>query len=150
MWSTRHSTQSHDIDVPNWDIQQGLHPLCDCAAGRMLLSRKSDVEVQHLLWRINAEEFPRRWMEIGSLLRELEQIRRQGFACTEATSVEGAAVIVVELPTPSNRAPMALGIGCPVDTLREQRDHYLATLRYGLQEYSSHRAGRDLNDSRAP
>jgi DNA-binding IclR family transcriptional regulator len=119
-----------------WYIKPGsLRPLVRSATGRILLSRKSDVEVQQLLWRINAEETPEHRLQIGDLLKELDKIRRDGYAYTERTVHQYGGVIAVEMPTPPSQPPMALGIGGDIDMLRRERDRFLDLLRKSLQPY---------------
>ena len=131
-----HLAQSPRQDVPAWYIKPGsLRPLCRSATGRILLSRKSDVEVQQLLWRVNAEEEPKLRMNVNDLLKELEQIRRKGYAYTEGTVNPHAGVIAVEMPTPASQPPMALGIGGKVETIRQERECYLSLVRQALQPY---------------
>lgn len=131
-----HLHQSPRRDGPAWYIKPGsLRPLCRSAAGRILLSRKSDVEVQQLLWRINAEEPPELRMQVGDLLKELDKIRHNGFAYTERTVNPHGGVIAVELPTPASQPPMALGIGAEIEILRQEKDRFLALLQQVLQPY---------------
>jgi len=134
-----HMVQSPRQDVPAWYIKPGsLRPLCRSATGRILLSRKSDVEVQQLLWRINAEEEPGQRMQIGDLLKELDRIRQEGYAYTEGTVNPHVGVIAMKMPTPPSQPPMALGIGGQLDTLRLERGRYLDLLRTALQPYCAH------------
>ena len=136
-----HMVQSPRQQVPAWYIKPGsLRPLCRSATGRILLSRKSDVEVQRLLWRVNAEEEPHLRMNVNDLLKELEHIRREGYAYTDGTVNPHAGVIAVEMPTPPSQPAMALGIGGKVETLRTERDRYLALLRQALQPYRARTA----------
>lgn len=131
-----HLVQSPRQKVSSWYIKPGsLRPLCRSAAGRVLLSRKSDVEVQQLLWRINAEEEPHLRMQVSDLLKELDRIRQDGYAYTEGTVNPEVGVLAVELPTPPSQPPMALGIGGKVETLRRDRDRYLALLNDALRPY---------------
>lgn len=131
-----HLVQSPRQKVSSWYIKPGsLRPLCRSAAGRVLLSRKSDVEVQQLLWRINAEEEPHLRMQVSDLLKELDRIRQDGYAYTEGTVNPEVGVLAVELPTPPSQPPMALGIGGKVETLRRDRDRYLALLSDALRPY---------------
>ncbi len=133
-----HMVQSPRQDGPAWYIKPGsLRPLCRSAAGRVLLSRKSDVEVQQLLWRINAEEEPHLRMQVGDLLKELDRIRQDGYAYTEGTVNPQAGVIAVEMPTPPSQPPMVLGIGGPIEILRRERERYLDLLRQALQPYQA-------------
>lgn len=131
-----HLAQSPRQDGPAWYIKPGsLRPLCRSATGRVLLSRKSDVEVQQLLWRINAEEEPAQRLQVGDLLKELDQIRHDGYAYTERTVNPHTGVIAVEMPTPPSQPPMALGIGGEVEMLRREKDRFLTLLRQALQPY---------------
>lgn len=131
-----HVVQSPRQEIPSWYIKPGsLRPLCRSATGRILLSRKMDVEVQQLLWRINAEEEPNLRLNVGDLLKELDRIRRDGYAYTEGTVNPHTGVIAVEMPTPPSQPPMALGIGGKIETLRQERDRYLELLIAALQPY---------------
>lgn len=131
-----HLAQSPRDDGPAWYIKPGsLRPLCRSATGRVLLSRKSDVEVQQLLWRINAEEEPQQRLQVSDLLKELDQIRHNGYAYTEGTANPHTGVIAVEMPTPPSQPPMALGIGGEVEMLRQEKDRFLDLLRQALQPY---------------
>jgi DNA-binding IclR family transcriptional regulator len=131
-----HLAQSPRKEGSTWYIKPGsLRPLCRSATGRILLSRKTDVEVQQLLWRINAEEEPAQRLQVGDLLKELDQIRRDGFAYTERTVHPHSGVVAVEMPTPPSQPPMALGIGGPIDVLSQEKNRYLDLLRQALQPY---------------
>jgi DNA-binding IclR family transcriptional regulator len=131
-----HMAQSPRQDIPAWYIKPGsLRPLCRSATGRILLSRKSDVEVQQLLWRINAEEEPQRRMQVGELLKELDRIRHDGHAFTEGTVNPNSGVIAVEMPTPPSQPPMALGIGGELGIMRREKERYLELLHNALQPY---------------
>jgi DNA-binding IclR family transcriptional regulator len=131
-----HMVQSSRQEVSSWYIKPGsLRPLCRSATGRVLLSHKSDVEVQQLLWRINAEEEPQFRLLVGDLLKELDRIRRDGYAYTEGTVNPAVGVLAVRMPTPPSQPPMALGIGGQIETLRRERDRYLELLTDALQAY---------------
>jgi DNA-binding IclR family transcriptional regulator len=133
-----HMVQSPRHVVPSWYIKPGsLRPLCRSATGRILLSRKSDVEVQQLLWRINAEEEISLRLNVSDLLKDLDQIRQDGYAYTEGTVNPLAGVIAVEMPTPASQPPMALGIGCMIEELRSNRERFLELLRGALRPYQS-------------
>jgi DNA-binding IclR family transcriptional regulator len=131
----------HVVQTPgselNWYLKPGsLRPLCRSATGRMLLSLKSDVQVQQLLWRINAEETdPAKRMNIHDLLREINQIRAQKYAMTEATINPNGGVIAIEMPAPQSQPPMALGIGASLDMLRTERERLLQLLNEAVRPY---------------
>lgn len=131
----------HVVQTPgseqNWYLKPGtLRPLCRSATGRILLSLKSDVEVQQLLWRINAEEAdPAKRVSIHDLLRELNQIRAQQYAITAGTINPNGGVIAIEMPTPSGQPPMALGIGAPLEMLRTDRERLLRLLNDAVRPF---------------
>lgn len=137
----------HVVQTPgnelNWYLKPGaLRPLCRSATGRMLLSLKSDVQVQQLLWRINAEETdPSRRMNIHDLLRELNQIRAQKYAVTEGTINPDGGVVAIEMPTPHSQPPMALGIGASLEMLRTQRERLVQLLNEAVLPYRGRLAG---------
>lgn len=133
-----HMVQSPRREDPAWYVKPGsLRPLCRSAMGRILLSRKSDVEVQQLLWRINAQEEGSARLNVSDLLKELDQIRHDGYAYTEGTVNPLTGVIAVEMPTPPSQPSMALGIGCGIGELRSNRERFLELLRDALRPYQS-------------
>jgi DNA-binding IclR family transcriptional regulator len=127
-------------EIP-WYVKPGsLRPLARSGIGRMLLSRKSDVELQQLLWRINDQESdPALRMTVHELLREVNFARAHGYAYTEGTVNPLAGVVAVELPTPPSQPPMAVGFGCSIETLRHERESLLALLTETLQPYQTQR-----------
>lgn len=133
-----------------WYIKTGsLRPLCRSAIGRVLLSRKTDVEVQQLLWRINAEEPDVSLrMTVNELLRELDFIRARGYAYTEGAVNPLTGVVAVELPTPATQPPMAIGIGTDIESLRSDREEMLSLLNEALQPYRERLAGRARSEVR--
>jgi DNA-binding IclR family transcriptional regulator len=130
-----HLVQSARQPIP-WYIKPGsLRPLFRSACGRILLSHKSDSEVQQLLWRVNAEEEPKHQLALGDILRELDRIRREGFAYTEGTVNPLVGVLAVAMPTPPSQPPMVLGIGDGIENLRRNRDSFLRLLHSALIPY---------------
>ena len=137
-----HLVQSNTPEIP-WYIKPGsLRPLARSAAGRTLLSCKTDVEVQQLLWRINAEEGDTsRRVNVHDLLNELDLIRTRGYAYTEGTVNPLSGAVAVEMPTPPSQPTMALAIGASIETLRSVRENLLELLNEALQPYRAHLAG---------
>jgi DNA-binding IclR family transcriptional regulator len=132
-----HVVQPRNPDLP-WYLKPGsLRPLCKAAIGRVLLSYKSDVEVLALLRRINAEEpDQKRRVSATALFEELESIREQGYAYTEGTVNPVAGVVAVGMPTPASQPRMGVGIGGPIEIMRENRARYLELLRSALMPYA--------------
>jgi len=132
-----HLVQSTTVE-DSWYLKPGsLRPLCRAAVGKMLLSRKADVDVLHLLRRINADEIdPANRVDASKLLVELDCIRRQGYALTDGQVVPGRGVVAVALPTPPSQPPMAIGIGGPSEIMKVEYPRYLELLREALLPYS--------------
>ena len=130
-----HLVQAPAPQIP-WYVKPGsLRPLCRSAAGRILLCLKTDVEVQHLLWRINAEEETTNRMTLRDLLHELNLIRVHGSAFTLGTVNPQTGVIAVQLPTPSGQPPMAIGIGGPIPIMLQRKGEFLHLLREAVTPY---------------
>ena len=130
-----HLVQAPAPQIP-WYIKPGsLRPLCRSAAGRILLSLKTDVEVQHLLWRINAEEEATNRLTVRDLLHELNLIRVHGATYTLGAVNPETGVIAVQLPTPPGQPPMALGIGGPIPVMEQRKDEFLRMLREAVTPY---------------
>lgn len=130
-----HLVQPSAPQIP-WYIKPGsLRPLCRSATGRILLSLKTDVQVQQLLWRINAEEEAPNRLTVRDLLHELDLIRVNGYAFTQGSVNPQTGVIAVQLPTPLGHPPMALGIGGPAQHLMERKDELLHLLRAAVTPY---------------
>lgn len=123
-------------EIP-WYVKPGsLRPLARSGIGRMLLSRKSDIELQQLLWRINDQETdPELRMTIHELLAEVNFARAYGYAYTEGTVNPLTGVVAVELPTPPSQPPMAVGFGASIEAMRNEREDLLALLVETLQPY---------------
>lgn len=136
-----HVQYIHMVQAPthtrHWYIKRGsLRPLCRSAVGKVLLSRKSDLEAVYLLRRINAEEpEARHRISEGELLRELDQIRNQGFAHTKGTVNPHAGVVAVRLPTPPSQPDMAIGIGTDNAELVQRWNEFLRILREALEPF---------------
>jgi DNA-binding IclR family transcriptional regulator len=131
-----HLVQALKPHVPNWYIKNGsLRPLCRSAVGKVLLSLKNDTDVISLLRRINSEETSANIVKSTALLRELDEIRIQGFAFTEGIVNPAAGVIAIQLPTSNRQPPLAIGIGATIAETRAQKDFYLKVLKAAIQPY---------------
>jgi DNA-binding IclR family transcriptional regulator len=113
-----------------------LRPLARAGVGKVLLARKPDADVLHLLRRINAEEIdPSNRVDPADLLAELEQVRRCGHALSHGNVNPERGVVAVELPTPASQPPMAIGLSVHVDQVEQQRVRYLELLNQALRPY---------------
>jgi DNA-binding IclR family transcriptional regulator len=117
-----------------------LRPLFRTACGRMLMSRKSDVDVLYLLRRANGEESdPANRVNAADLLRQLDNVRRHGYSYNEGTYAEDTGMIAIQMVTPASQPPMAIGVGATLDILRPNRERYLELLRHALEPYQTYR-----------
>ncbi len=136
-----HLVQALKPQVPHWYIKNGsLRPLCRSAVGKVLLSLKSDTEVEQLLRRINAEEpDPSKRITCTALLRDLDHIRTCGYALTEGSVNPQAGVVAIELQTSKGQSPMAIGIGATVTEIQAHRDEFLNALRQAVEPFKVER-----------
>jgi DNA-binding IclR family transcriptional regulator len=127
-----------------WYVKPGsLRSLCRSAVGKVLLSRKSDVEVQQLVWRTNAEEPDvQNHVRVSELIKELDAVRQQRYAVSLGALIASAGVIAVEIPTPASQPPMAIGIAGPVSEIAANQERLLAILNEALLPYRSALAPR--------
>lgn len=63
------------------------------------------------------------------LLEKLRIVRRQGYAYTEGASTPGGGMIATLLAAPVHQAPVVLGLGAPLQLLREQKENFVVALR---------------------
>lgn len=109
---------------PGW-----LRPILHCAVGRALIAARPDREAQGIIRRFNAgTNDPGLRVRPTAMMQTIEEIRRRGYAQTENQLTKGAAVIAVALPGAPGQPPAAIGIGGPVERIRENRKQILAAL----------------------
>ena len=104
-------------------------PVCQTAVGRALLSLQPNRNVRLLIRRINAEknEGAPRVSERG-VLEAIQLGREVGYFCTLGTATPGAGVVAIPVNTPGAGTPMAIGIGAPIDRIRDKLDEYVKVL----------------------
>lgn len=106
-----------------------LRPLFLSAAGRMLITTRLEREVPGLLRRANAlETDPSRQRALDEALQDRRQVLGQGWALSLGSSTPGAAGLAILLPVPRHHDPMTLGVGGPVDEIRQDQARLVALL----------------------
>jgi len=98
--------------------------------GWLLLSAKTDKEIEHILKRINYRSSRRQaHVELDELLNKVNEIRRSGFVFSKHTVVEGAGLIgmLIPLRTPDSRQ-LALSVHGPVVRLEVKAGSILKEL----------------------
>lgn len=99
------------------------------AAGRALLSMKSDQEVVGWVRRSNAEASVER-LKVSErrFLNLYDRVRDQGYAETAGDFVPGLGALAVTLPT-ANGSPIAIAFGGAVDRVHSNRGSILSALK---------------------
>ncbi|WP_322063299.1 IclR family transcriptional regulator [Paraburkholderia sp. J63] len=106
-----------------------LRPLFRSAAGKMLLTTKTDREIATLLRKANAlEPDASLRLDMDAARGEIAQARRDGYALSTGTAMPGAAALAVLLPVRRGHEPMTLGLGGPIGEVKRDRAVLLHTL----------------------
>jgi DNA-binding IclR family transcriptional regulator len=104
-------------------------PLHLTAVGIMLMSALSDERIDLLLRRYNAEvESEAERADIAATLREVAAARAQGFYQSANLATPGTGVICKLIPTPLRGQRLAVGIGGPLNRLKQRRRQLLEQL----------------------
>lgn len=103
--------------------------LTHTAAGRLLLSLKSDKEVVSWVRRCNAEAASGRKVPEGRMIEIVRDIRRSGYAQTHGDATPGLSAIAIHLRSPTGVAPLAVGCVAGLDQMKEKGDEALRLLR---------------------
>ena len=113
------------------DIQSGmLRPLTRTALGRVLLSMKSDAEIELLVRRSNAEFGPAMHVDQTTLFNAVREVQQSGIAESHGEMTPGRCVIAVAIPSVVGNVPMAIGIGGTIERIASKR----ATIIDALQQ----------------
>lgn len=111
-----------------------LRPLFRSAAGKMLLTTLAEREIAVLLRKANAlESDPLNRREFATVVRELETVRRQGYAVSMGTSMPGAAALATLIPVAKGREPMTLSVGGPMKEVRLDCERLAAILHEAIE-----------------
>ena len=113
-----------------------LRALFRGAAGKMLLTTKTEREVSQLPRRANGlETNAAQRSEFEPMRRELDKIRRDGYAMSMGTSMPGAAPLAIPLPVPREPAPMTLSLGRPMREIKSERERLVALLHDAVSNF---------------
>lgn len=111
-----------------------LRPLFRSAAGKMLLTTLPEREVALLLRKANGlEADPANRLEFATVCKNIESVRRQGYAVSMGTSMPGAAALAVLIPVARDREPMSLSVGGPMREVRADRGRLADVLREAVE-----------------
>jgi DNA-binding IclR family transcriptional regulator len=110
-----------------------LRPICRSAVGKVLLSTMDDEQVLRIVRNVNATDldFPTP-VDGKSLLNEIEECRRTGFAFSEDSVTQGSSVIAARVPVDVGNQPLAVGIGVHTWQRAELQDSIMQLLLEAL------------------
>lgn len=107
-----------------------MRPVCRSAAGKMLLTRESDREVQRIARHANAEAtLPEERVDVAALLAEVRESRAQGWAQSVNYPRTGFANLSILLPAIAGQPHMGITLGMRADVLPARRAALLAALQ---------------------
>lgn len=110
------------------DIKTGtMRLLSRMSTGRALLSGMPDEEIATLLRRMNSISKADQRVTLHSLMEDIEQIRRRGYAFTNGMVVPGAAGLAILLPKAHLDRMFVVGVHGFVDQLEAEKDLILRT-----------------------
>jgi DNA-binding IclR family transcriptional regulator len=103
------TTQSLSYRPPNGT----LRPLLRSVAGKVLLCQQSEPQVLKVVERVNASGTESHRFEATEILKELAQVRREGYAYAPSVFTPGVASLSVALPVVEGDLPMVISVAGP-------------------------------------
>lgn len=115
-----------------------IRPMVRTALGHVLLSQMPNTKIRGIIRRNNAEE-PSQLARVreAAFLEEVERIRRRGFSESSGRTTPGANTIGMLVPLPKRRAPLAIGIGGPIERIAAKREHIIEVMQSRLKELAN-------------
>ncbi|HEY4318883.1 MAG TPA: IclR family transcriptional regulator C-terminal domain-containing protein [Herbaspirillum sp.] len=105
-------------------------PICLTGIGRALLATQNDRKISAIIRQINAERKPDDpVLQETEIFTALRSGRRAGYHVSWGSATPGAAVISMLLPAIDDHPRLALGIGGPIDRIRQHETEYVALMR---------------------
>jgi IclR family acetate operon transcriptional repressor len=115
-----------------------LRPMTRSALGMILLTQKPDHEIRAIVRRNNADaDDDQHRVNERAFLAEMEDIRRQGFAESKGRMIASASTIAMLVPADGKAAPLAIGVGGPIERISRRRRDIIDVLRRHLAAMSS-------------
>jgi DNA-binding IclR family transcriptional regulator len=104
--------------------------------GILLLSRLSDVAVDRVARRLNAEQRDAtRHVQPSELLAAVQATRKQGYAFSVGGITAGGGALAMFLPEAVGGSPLAIAIGAAETNLVYNRDMLVAALRSAITRH---------------
>jgi IclR family KDG regulon transcriptional repressor len=123
-----HSAEPLRVSVP----PGARRPLAASGMGWLLLSAKTNAEIEKLRRRINADADAGPKLTREALLERVNEVRARGYAFSKHTVSEGVGVIGALLPRGPFGRVYAIGVAGPVNRLEAKEALIVAELRGGV------------------
>ena len=106
-----------------------LRPIHRSATGRMLLAQMPDAAISKMIKRINAR-VPKaeRILDEAAFIEDINRDQAAGYSYNDQFT-DGAAAIAIALPVPDGMAPAVLGLGGPVERVRNRTPALVELMR---------------------
>ena len=111
-----------------------LRPLAQSGMGWLLLSRKSDAEIETLCRRIDIASGRR--VDRAALRRNIGAVKRDGYVFSRHTVRRGVGIIAMLLPEGAGRRTFAIGVAGAVAALDAKQAKILRALRRGMTMFA--------------
>lgn len=120
-----------------------IRPMVRTALGHVLLSQMPNTKIRGIIRRNNADEpSPSARVRETTFLEEIERVRRRGFSESGGRTTPGANTIGMLVPLPKRRAPLAIGIGGPIERIAAKREHIIEVMQSRLKELTDKAGSR--------
>jgi len=103
--------------------------------GWLLLSARSDKEIEVLRRRINAEPDQQPKLTSAELMERVNAARGRGYVFSKHTVSEGAGIIASLIPGGPFGRTFAIGLGGPVSRLERKEAMILREIRAGVARF---------------
>jgi len=107
-------------------------PLTRSGMGWVLLSAKSDGEIEKLRRRINAETDPGAKLSREELMARISEVRARGYAFSKHTVSDGVGLVAAALPRGPMGRVFAIGAAGPVSRLEQKEELIVAEIKAGV------------------
>lgn len=111
-----------------------LRPLTKSSLGLLLMSNKTDDEIENIINRINYMKPNEERVSLKEIISRVSRVRHDGFATSFGNVGKRTAMIGMMIPHSSCGRTMAIGIGGPIDRIASNESSLLSKLRFTLAD----------------
>jgi DNA-binding IclR family transcriptional regulator len=107
-----------------------VRPVFQVAPGMILLAQETNAVIGRLLRQANAEaSYSERQLALTDVLRDVEQIRQQGWAHSPGGATPGTGLTSIVMPPLAGQPLLSLTLGVPMDEAFDRRTEIVSDLR---------------------